>query len=284
MYGKPFRPAPGAVSRGKAVDPVVLESLTKSGNSSDGWTLNTSWSGGVAPYTAVASTDPGFEINVTTLGMEMNDSTTSVFINPEDAGMYINVVDGSTISPAVQGRGFDPLPAPMISSVTGEGESPIDSIWWGQTITLHGQYLSPIASENIAYMYDLPVKGISSHVPNGSLFADSVSFLVPGDARAFPAGVSTYGKWKGDYDIPWVYMVPPNLGPFPGITGLAWAPETGRIWIAAPGGVAESDLFVMDPQLGWTTTDSRFRPGMPETTSRWRFRRRSLVSSRGRLS
>ena len=127
MYGKPFRPGPAATSRGKAVDPVVLESLTKSGNSSDGWTLNTSWLGGVAPYTAVASTDPGFEINVTTLGIEMDTTTTAVFIKPGDAGMFINVVDGSTISPAVEGGGFDPLPAPEITSITDKDGIPIDS-------------------------------------------------------------------------------------------------------------------------------------------------------------
>jgi len=48
-----------------------------------------------------------------------------------------------------------------------------------------------------------------------------------------------------------------RLGPFVGITGLVWAPEDGHVWIAAPGGVMESDLFVMDPLPGWTTPFSR---------------------------
>ena len=70
-------------------------------------------------------------------------------------------------------------------------------------------------------MYDIPVRGTAPTPPSRSQFVDSATFVVPGDARAFPAGVSTHGKWKESYDIPWVYMVPPNLGSFPGITGLA---------------------------------------------------------------
>lgn len=225
-----------------------MTGLTRSGTSTDGWTLVATWSGGVAPYTAVAASDPSFQIDVTTIGMEMNGTSAQIIVDPGNSGQFFNVVDGSTVSPAVQGLGYDLLPAPETTSAS------TTTIWWGQEVTLYGNYLSPIAKDNPAFMYDLPVKGASSNVPTGSRFANAVTFEVPEDARAFPAIVSTLGKWRCCFaDAPWVTMSPPAIGPYTDITGLEWSPLSGNVWVSATGVVEEIDLFNQEPSIVWTT-------------------------------
>jgi len=248
VYGRPFSPGVSADLHGRAADPVSLTALMKTGDTTNGWTLDATWSGGTAPYTAVASSDPSFQIDITTIGMEMDVTSAQITVDPDDGGMYFCVVDGTIASPAVQGSGYDPQPPPETTSAS------TTTTWWGQEITLYGNFLSPIAKDNLAFMYDLPVKGASSNVPTGSRFANAVTFDVPEDARAFPAIVSTLGKWRCCFaDAPWVTMSPPTIGPYTDITGLEWSPLSGNVWVSATGVVEEIDLFNQVPSVVWTT-------------------------------
>ncbi len=241
VYGKSFKPAPKTMKpNSKALDPVILTGLTKSGNSTDGWTLNATWSGGAAPYTVVSSTDPSFQINVVTNAAEFPSFNLNMKVDSSDSGKFFNVVDGTTVSPAVQGSGLDPLPAPQVTSASTA------NAWWGDRITLTGKYFSPIASENLAFLNDLGVRAAVATPPSSGAFSDSVEFDIPEDARSFLAVVYSYGK-SDRTGAPVVFMSPPNIGPYTQITGVSWSPQTGHVWVAAQGVVEDVDLFQVTP-------------------------------------
>jgi len=261
-----FRPLEKWGSKqGRVDDPVRLISLTRSGDSQHGWTLNAEWSGGECPYIAISSSDPAFEKGVRTLGMEYSGQQIAFDVTAGSSGLFFNVVDGSTVSPAVQGLGYDPLPAPKVTGISVQNNT-VDSVWWGDTVTFSGTYFSPIAEENHAFMYDLPIRGKTASTTGGSEFADSVDFLVPPDARGFLAGVETYGKWD-TAGAPTVYMSPPDIGPYTGITGISWASQTGNIWVAASGVFEEVDLFKTFHQARKVASGKDLRPYISRVTT-----------------
>jgi len=225
------------------VDPVVLTGLTKSGNASNGWTLSATWSGGTAPYTVVSSTDPSFQKSVVTNAAEFFSVNLNFKVGSAEAGKFLSVVDQTTVSPAVQGSGLNPLPAPNVSS------SSTTNTWWGETVRLSGKYFSPIAEENLAFINDLGVRASSVLPPgSGSQFATSVDFLIPEDARSFPSVVYVYGK-SDRSGLFGIFMSPPGVGPYTGITGVSWSAQTGHIWVAAEGVVEDVDLFRVAPPI-----------------------------------
>jgi len=261
-----FKPLEGSPAKqGRVDDPVRLISLTRSGDSEHGWTLSAEWTGGEDPYTAVCSPDAAFGKGVRTLGMELPGQQMSFGVAAGEPGIFFNVVDGSTVSPAVQGLGYDPLPPPKVTGVSVDNNT-VDSVWWGDTATFSGRYFSPIAVENLAFMYDLPVRGKPASTAGGSQFADSVGFVVPPDARAFLAGVATYGKWDAT-GAPTVYMSPPDIGPYTGITGVSWAPQTGKIWVAASGVIEKVDLFKLSPHARTVISGEDFQPYISRVTT-----------------
>ena len=245
FYGARFKPAPETpISNRKAVDPVLLTGVTKSGSPANGWTLHTTWSGGTAPYTVVSSTDPSFQINVVTNAAELPLFNLDMKVDSFDPGKFFNVVDGSTVSPAVQGSGLDPLPSPKVTSASTA------NAWWGDPVTLTGQYFDPIAGENLAYINDLGVRASSAAPPaSGSSYSTSVTFEIPEDARSFLATVYLYGK-TDKTGAPPIFMAPPGIGPYSTIKGVSFSPQNGHVWVAAQGVVEDVDLFNVTPTAG----------------------------------
>lgn len=264
FYGGHFKPSPEKIAAGDRVaDPVMLTGLTKSGNTTGGWTLSATWSGGTAPYTMVSSTDPSFQKNVVTNAAEFPAFNLDMKVDSSDPGKFFNVVDSTTVSPAVQGSGFNPLPAPKVSS------SSATNAWWGDSVTLTGKYFDPIAEENLAFINDLGVKASSASPPaSGSSYSTSVTFEIPEDARSFAAAVDVHGK-SDHSGLFGVYMSPSGIGPYTNITGVSWSPQTGHVWVAAQGVVEDVDLFEVAPTaVSVTPTSGSFsRPYVSRVTT-----------------
>ncbi|NOZ79114.1 MAG: hypothetical protein GXP48_08045, partial [Acidobacteria bacterium] len=224
-----------------AVDPVTLTSVTKTATSG-GWDLVFQWSGGLAPYTAVASADPSFQQWVATVADDVSTTSFQKVVKAGDPNLFFNVVGGQTVSPAVQGMGYDPAPAPEIT-----GASPA-TVWWGGDVTLSGSYLDPIAPGNVVAMLDLPVKAHSVTLSADGRYATAATFTVPDDARSFFGLVEAHGRVHNTAGIPQVVLSPP-VGPYTAITGVSWSPVDGTVFVAAQGVVQDIDLFQQAPAV-----------------------------------
>jgi hypothetical protein len=136
----------------EATDPTGLTVAKTWNSSTNNWDLTLSWSGGMAPYTLSYSTDPSFQIHDVTLAQ---GTTITSLTQPADTTASLEcfaVSDESVVSPAVQGMGYDPTPAPQVTSLASTG------LWWGDPVTANGGYLDVIAKANVASFYDLPVR------------------------------------------------------------------------------------------------------------------------------
>jgi hypothetical protein len=225
-------------------DPVVVVETIKTLIDDDHYLLELTWSGGTMPYSVVKSLVGPFDRTVTTLATELEANSLVIEMEISDLPAFFNVFDSSVVSPAVQGMGFDPLPAPTAPTVTPS------AAWWGDTITLSASYLDPIARANVALTPFLSARGSTVNVPAGSAFADSVTMTVPADARSFPAIVSAHGRGSpvGEY----VSLSPKGIGPYTDIHGVSWSPVDGTLFVAAQGIIQHFDLFTAEP---WATVD-----------------------------
>ena len=224
----------------EAVDPVLLL-VDKTWDSTAGnWIVDLSWLSGTSPYTVSYSTDTSFQRGDKTLAMNTPSTTLSVAANPSYSLECYSVTETDGISPAVQGMGYDPypeIPAPSLEA---------DNLWWGDTVTLDGNYFGLIPEANTMAMFARTEKA-SSVTDGGNGFASSVSFTVPDDGRGTYTFVSTAGKYPSS--APYLRLSPRNIPTYTNIRNIIYAPQTGHIWVSSDGKVDEIDLFQHEPEV-----------------------------------
>lgn len=254
-----FAPAPSGVRVQELVaqtvgeprettDPTVITSITKTWDQgSSSWDIGITWSGGSAPYTVSRSASPAFEWGVQTLGKGVaGTSTTDRAEHAALDQLYFNVTDTAFVSPAVEGLGYDPEPPPG-------PPTPVSPLaWWGTAVELAASYLDPIVPANLSFFNRLVAKAVDVNVSAGSEYADLAEFTVPLDARSsIPARVHAHARTSPGSSL---VLLRPGLS-YPNVRGLVWAPQTGRLWLAADNLVAEVDLFRVDPVSSPKVTD-----------------------------
>ncbi len=222
----------------EAADSTAL-SVTKAWDGTT-WQITLSWSGEIGPYTVSYSSDPTFQSGVASLAKNSSAASMTLPADSPNLECY-SVTDSSIASPAVQGMGYDPEPAPSVPTASGNG------LWWGDSITFVGNYLDPIPTGNTAEMYDQPVR--ASSVAGGPPYATAATFLIPDDARGFNAFVQAHGRSCTNTGLAFVSLYPRGIGPYTNIQGVAYAPQSGHVWVAADGIAQEIDVFQHDPVL-----------------------------------
>ena len=227
----------------EAVDPTTLM-VSKTANGTN-WTINLSWSGGTSPYTVSYCQEPSFQREPQTLAEGVSNTAMSTPAVSTAALECYAVTDATTVSQAVQGMGYDPTPAPTDPTVSANG------LWWGDSVTFTSNNLDPNPTGDLVQMGDRIARAASTS--GGSPFATSATFTVPDDARGFYGFIEAHGRDAST--APYVGLTPRGIGPFTGITGLAYAPQTGHVWIAAQGIIEEVDLFEQDPAVLTHFTD-----------------------------
>jgi len=251
-------PPPGFAPRGnrgsiaanvpKALDPTTITSITKTWvEASQSWEVQIAWTGGAAPYSLVKSMTPSFEWGVQTVGKEISGNTFSDQIAKDFVdNVFYNVTDLSVISPAVDGRGYEPEPAPGPPSLA----NPFG--WWGSEMQLYASYLDPIAPANLSFSNRQAEKAFETDAPSGSSYSTWAKFVVPWDARtSIPATIQAHARMSpGASSI----VLTPSLS-YTDIHGVVWAPQTGNVWVADDNLVAEVDLFLYGPESTSRVTD-----------------------------
>ena len=227
----------------EAVDPTTLM-VSKTANGT-GWTINLSWSGGTSPYTVSYCQEPSFQREPQTLAEGTANTAMSTPAVSAAALECYAVTDATTVSQAVQGMGYDPTPAPTDPTVNTNG------VWWGDSVTFTSNNLDPNPTGDLVQMGDRIARAASTS--GGSPFATSATFTVPDDARGFYGFIEAHGRDAST--APYVGLTPRGIGPFTNITGLAYAPQTGHVWIAAQGIIEEVDLFEHNPVVLTQFTD-----------------------------
>lgn len=221
----------GIIRSPQATDPVTL-TVGKLGSD-----LQLTWTGGSAPYRISYSPDGSFQDSVQTLATEISSNIAVVSADPSKNLECFAVTDGSTISPAVQGIGYDPEPAPVVDSISA------DEVWWGDTVTLGGSYFDKIAVGNIMFFNHRPQKATGATPGTGS-YATDASFVVPDDTRSGYVFVESHGKVM-DPGIG-LALIPP-VGPYTNIRSVTYASNTGRIWVSADNIIEDIEFFVHSP-------------------------------------
>ena len=240
----------------EAADAVAL-TVTKTWGSG-AWQINLSWSGGTAPYTTSYSTDPSFQRGDRTLATGSSGYALSVTANASATLECFAVTDANGVSPAVQGMGSDPypdIPAPTIQQ---------DGLWWGDSLTLNGNYLDLTPQENFVGLAARQVQA-SSVMDGGSGYATSATFPVPDDGRGAYAYLSTHGSSPAS-GAPFIHLYPRGISAYPNIRCVIYAPPTGHVWVAADGKVDEIDVFQHDPAIVRSIT-SYTKPYLSRCTS-----------------
>ncbi len=224
----------------EATDPVLLL-VDKTWDSTAGnWIVDLSWSSGTSPYTVSYSPDTSFQRGNKTLAMNTSATALSVAANSSYSLECYSVTEAEGVSPAVQGMGYDPypeIPEPTIEA---------NNLWWGDTVTLHGDYMDLIPAANSMAMFARTEKA-SSVTDGGNGFASSVSFTVPDDGRGTYTFVSTAGKYPSA--SPYLRLSPRNIPTYSNIRNIIYAPQTGHIWVSSDGKVDEIDLFQHEPEV-----------------------------------
>jgi hypothetical protein len=226
----------------EATDPTGL-TVTKTWNSStSNWDIVLNWSGGASSYGYTVSycADPSFQSGVISLAKGTPAITITLHAGSPRLECYA-VTSSATVSPAVQGMGYDPEPAPSTPTPSATG------LWWGDSITLSANYLDPIPTANTTFMYDRPVR--ASSTTGGPPYATAATFLIPDDARSFYAFVQAHGRSSDTTTAPWVALYPRGIGPYTNIHGVSYVPQNGHIWVAADGVAQEVDVFQHTPAL-----------------------------------
>jgi len=225
----------------EAVDPVLLL-VDKTWDSTAGnWIVDLSWSSGTSPYTVSYSTDTSFQRGNKTLAMNTASTTLSVAANTSYSLECYSVTETGGVSPAVQGMGYDPYPEIPVPTIEA------NNLWWGDTVTLHGDYMDLIPAANSMAMFARTEKA-SSVTDGGNGFASSVSFTVPDDGRGTYTYVSTAGKYPSAVP-PFLRLSPRNIPTYTNIRNIIYAPQTGHIWVSSDGKVDEIDLFQHEPEV-----------------------------------
>lgn len=152
-------------------------------------------------------------------------------------------------SPAVQGIGYDPEPAPAVPTLGSNG------LWWGDSVTLIGNYMDKIAKGNTVAMYDRQVRATTA--TGSGEYATSALFDIPDDSRGFNAFVQSHGRACDSAGIQFLSLYPRGIGPFTDIRGAAYVPQSCHVWVSAEGVAQEIDLFQHDPSVvpgrSWTS-------------------------------
>lgn len=175
--------------------------------------------------------------------------TDSSFVLPERPQFSLEcfaVTDGEGVSPSVEAMGYDPYPAP---------EEPVlltDGLWWGDWVTLQSRYLDLWPEGNLL-TFGGRTAVASSVVDGGSGYAVEATFAIPDDARGGGAFVTAHGLSPSD--APFLHLHPRGLPDYAGLRAMVYAPQTGRLWVAADGRVDEVDLFRHDPVVVRSLTD-----------------------------
>ncbi len=225
----------------EATDPVLLL-VDKTWDSTAGnWIVDLSWSSGTSPYTVSYSTDKSFQRGNQTLAMNTSSTTLSVAANSSYSLECYAVTEAEGVSPAVQGMGYDPYPEIPVPTIEA------NNLWWGDTVTLHGDYMDLIPAANSMAMFARTEKA-SSVTDGGNGFASSVSFTVPDDGRSTYTVISTAGKYPSAVP-PFLRLSPRNIPTYTNIRNIIYAPQTGHIWVSSDGKVDEIDLFQHEPEV-----------------------------------
>ena len=238
---------PPALPVPEATDATSL-TVTKSWNGS-GWDITLSWGGGTPTYTVSWCPDPTFQSGVQTLAKDSTLTGLTVAANASTTLECFAVTDSTIVSPAVQGMGYDPEPAPAVPTLGSDG------LWWGDSITLIGNYMDLIPKGNVVAMYDRPVRATTA--TGSGEYATSALFDIPDDTRGFYAFVQSHGRTCDPSTVPFLSLYPRGIGPFTAITGVTYVPQSGHIWVSAEGVAQEVDLFLHDPVVvpgrNWTS-------------------------------
>ena len=225
----------------EATDPVGL-TVTKTPSGSN-WLLNLAWSGSAGPFDLVYALSPLFQSGVTTLAKETTATSFSRLANAGAPLECYEVADTTVSGEAVQGMGYTPEPAPGVPAPGTNG------LWWGDTITFTSSYLDPVAAGNFMQMYDRAARATSTDANPGDEYATTATFTVPNDARCFYPFISVHGRSSSNQGMTYVALYPKGIGPYTNIHGIAYAPQTGRTWIAADGTIQDVDVFRQTPAV-----------------------------------
>jgi len=215
-----------------AAEPVAL-SVTKSGS-----TITLNWSGQSANVRVYGSPDKTFQVGVSALASDDPDSSMS-FAMPAAALQFYDVNDGTTVSAAARGTGYDPR---LSSSIAAAG---VTGHWWGDTLTVWGTNLDPVVAENRAEFCFQSVPADSVDPSTGT--PTSTAFTIPDDARSTNMTLNIDGRNSLTSNAPYVDLRPPAT--FSGITSIAYAPFSGKVFVADGVGIHELDIFQRIPVL-----------------------------------
>ncbi len=236
---------------GNVTGPVSL-TVDKSWNGSE-WELVLSWSGNSGATTVSHSSDAAFQDDVNTLEKAFVPTTLTVEAGSSSLECF-DVTDDTTASRAVQGFGYDPDPRPAPATVAAtDGLAPSDK-WWLDEITVDSGYLDPIPKANHMGMSHAYARAHTvESVANG--YAKKAKFFIPRDARSFWVSPRAHGKAPRDVTT-FQNLVHKGIGPYTNLRAIAYAEQTGHVWVAADGIVQELDIFLINPVVGATFTDA----------------------------
>lgn len=206
------------------------------------WQVVLNWLGGTLPYTVATALNATFDNGVKTVADAVTATTATVTVNTTAVLNCFDVSDASTLNEATQGMGYTPQPAPTLPVPD------VQSPWWGGTVEFVASYLDPIAQANTAFFFDLPARGTQT---DGGSPPSWVQFTIPDDARSFYPVVQAHGRSSGLNGPAFVPLWAP-IPTFSNIRGVTWAPQTGKVWVAADALIQEVDLFREDVQLSTT--------------------------------
>jgi hypothetical protein len=216
----------------RATDAVVLDARKV------GTDIQLSWSGQASPVTVLRSEDAPFEKRVTTLADESSLSGLDVPLSNTAEAVFFEVVDDTVVSRAVQGMGYNPMPAPQVGGA-GRWDQ---GIWWGDDLTLTGGYFDPIAAANIVFLHDRAMR--ASSASGGPKYATEITVPILGDARGGKLYVQAHGMVNTNDPSVALYVRDVS---YTSIRGVSWAPQTGKFWVAADAQVDEIDVFRFAP-------------------------------------
>ncbi|MCD4748907.1 MAG: hypothetical protein K8R59_05980 [Thermoanaerobaculales bacterium] len=231
----------------KAVDPVTV-TAHKVCVGQD-CTVELAWAGASGPVTVVSASEATFQHGVTTLEMNFSGVQLSIAVEsfPSD-DYFVDVADQNLAGRGVQGIGYDPLPLPRIESMTG------GNWWWDPAhpadgeIVVNGAYLDPIAEANVVILPNRAVRA-SSVTLDANGFADSATFQFPGDARGNYVRLASGGRPANLVGAGALFLHPRGIPAYANnsIRDVVWAPQAGRLWVAAGSVIDEIDLFRRNP-------------------------------------
>jgi hypothetical protein len=243
--GHSSAPSRSIPSSPRTADPITLEiTKTQVGNYPDPpyepiWELDLSWSGGQIPYAVSYSLIASFQSGNITLAANDPDTTFSILQGRTKTLECFEVSDSTFVSQSVQGIGYDPYPPPGSPAIAQDG------LWWGDTLTLNGNYYDPVAGENMIGLASLYATGQTASGGGGG-FASEVTFTIPEDGRGAWGFIYDHGQTCLG-DVPFVHLYPRGISQYGTIKNIVYAPQTGHVWVAADSTVDEIDLFLHDP-------------------------------------